>query len=62
MPIVALAESAVAVERADVAAAVFDAADQPGAHREHLQRRRVELLGARGGPGGPALRVIDGGT
>jgi hypothetical protein len=38
---------------------VFDAADQPDAHRDVLRRRRAELLGA---SDGPVLRVIDGGA
>jgi hypothetical protein len=46
-------------QRTDVAAAVFDAADQPGAHRDVLRRRRTELLGA---SDGPVLRVFDGGA
>jgi hypothetical protein len=46
MPVVALAESALRARRPDVAAAVFDAADQPGAHRDHLRRRRTTLLDA----------------
>lgn len=44
MPVVALAESALGARRPDVAAAVFDAADQPGAHRDYLRRRRAALL------------------
>jgi hypothetical protein len=43
-PIVALAESALRGHRSDVAAAVFDAADQPGPHRDYLRKRRRELL------------------
>lgn len=46
MPVVALAESALRARRPDVAAAVFDAADQPGAHRDHLRQRRAALLDA----------------
>jgi hypothetical protein len=57
MPIVALAESALRARRPDVVAAVFDAADQPGFHREHLHRRRRELLTA---PAAPHLRIADG--
>jgi hypothetical protein len=45
MPVVALAESALRARRPDVAEAVFDAADQAGAHRDYLRRRRTELLG-----------------
>jgi hypothetical protein len=40
-----------------VAAAVFDAADQPGFHREYLRRRRRELLDA---PAAPNLRIVTG--
>jgi hypothetical protein len=43
-PVVALAESALRARRPDIAEAVFDAADQPGAHRDHLRQRRYELL------------------
>jgi len=57
MPVVALAESALRAHRPDVAAAVFDAADQPGFHREYLRRRRRELLNA---PAAPHLRVVTG--
>lgn len=46
-----------AAHRPDVAAAVFDAADQPGLHREYLYRRRRELLKA---PAVPPLRVVKG--
>lgn len=45
MPIVGLAERAVACGRTDVAHAVFHAADQPGWHCDYLRRRRTELLG-----------------
>jgi len=44
MPIVGLAEQAVASGRPDIARAVFDAADQPGWHRDYLHRRRTKLL------------------
>jgi hypothetical protein len=57
MPIVALAESALRAHRPDVAAAVFDAADQPGSHRVYLRRRRRELLDA---PAGSHLRRVTG--
>jgi hypothetical protein len=46
MPVVTLAESALRARRHDVAATVFDAADQPGAHRDHLRPRRATLLDA----------------
>jgi hypothetical protein len=54
---VALAESALRAHRPDVAAAVFDAADQPGFQREYLRRRRRELLNAMAAPN---LRVVTG--
>jgi len=57
MPVVALAESALCAHRPDVAAAVFDAADQPGFQREYLRRRRRELLNAMAAPN---LRVVTG--
>jgi len=41
MPIVGLAERAVASGRPDIARALFDAADQPGWHRDYLHRRRT---------------------
>lgn len=44
MSVVALAESALRARRPDVAAEVFDAADQPGAHRDYLRQRRAALL------------------
>jgi hypothetical protein len=56
MPVVALAESALRAHRPDVAAAVFDAADQPGSHREYLRRRRRELLHASTSPN---LRIVN---
>lgn len=46
-PIVALAESALAAGRPQLAVEVFRAADQPGMHREHLRRRCLELTGER---------------
>lgn len=44
MPIVGLAEQAVTSGHPEVARAVFDAADQPGWHRDHLRRQRTRLL------------------
>ncbi|MGH8901687.1 MAG: hypothetical protein ACRDYA_08370 [Egibacteraceae bacterium] len=44
-PIVALAETAVARGRHDLALAIFAAADQPGRHRGHLRQRLLDLLG-----------------
>jgi hypothetical protein len=45
IPIDRMARKAVEDGRPDVAKAVFDAADRPGPHRDHLRRRRLELLG-----------------
>lgn len=45
MPIVGLAERALGCRRPDVAQAVFDAADQPGWHRDYLHQQRTRLLG-----------------
>jgi hypothetical protein len=50
MPVVALAEGALARGRGDVARAVFAAADQPGMQREYLRKRCVELTGATADP------------
>lgn len=44
MPIVGLAERAVASGRPEFARTVFEAADQPGWHRDHLRRQRTRLL------------------
>ncbi|MEX1271782.1 MAG: hypothetical protein WEB55_04940 [Acidimicrobiia bacterium] len=57
MPIVGLAERAVACGRSDIAHAVFDAADQPGWHRDYLRRRRTELLDE-AGAARPRLHVV----
>lgn len=56
-PIVALAEHALASGRCELAAAVFDAADQPGWHRDHLRRRRTQLLDEPTGTHG--LRLVE---
>jgi hypothetical protein len=45
MPIVALAQAALARRRTDVAVDVFRAADRPGFHRDYLHRRCQELTG-----------------
>lgn len=45
MPIVALAEAAIARGRDDVAREVFAAADQPGLQRDYLHKRCIELTG-----------------
>jgi hypothetical protein len=45
MPIVALAQAALARRRTDIAVEVFRAADKPGFHRDHLRRRCRELTG-----------------
>ncbi len=44
-PIVALAESAISGNRPEVAADVFEAADQPGHHRDHLRTKCLQLTG-----------------
>lgn len=44
-PVVALAESALAGGRPDLSADVFEAADQPGRHRDHLRTKCLQLLG-----------------
>lgn len=44
-PIVALAESALAAGRHQLAVEVFRAADQPGLHREHLRQRCLACTG-----------------
>lgn len=55
----ALAESALAAGRHDVAVDVFRAADQPGMHRDHLRRRCLALTGVQLDDGAPRLRVVD---
>jgi hypothetical protein len=57
-PIEALAESALAAGRHDVAVDVFRAADQPGMHRDHLRRRCLELTGVRLADGAPRPRIV----
>lgn len=54
MPIVGLAEQAMTSGRPEVARAVFDAADQPGCHRDHLRRQRTRLSDE----ASPDLRVV----
>lgn len=44
-PIVALAESAIAGNRPELAVDVFRAADRPGHHRDHLRTKCVQLTG-----------------
>ncbi|MGQ0433135.1 MAG: hypothetical protein ACT452_12095 [Microthrixaceae bacterium] len=58
MPIVALAESAVAAGRTELAVDVFTAADQPGMHRDHLRDRCLELTGVRLDDRQTDLRVV----
>lgn len=57
-PIVALAESAAATGRRELAVEVFRAADQPGMHRGHLRERCLKLTGVRLDDPPPALRVV----
>jgi len=58
-PIEALAQSATAGGRDELAVDVFRVADQPGMHRDHLRDRCLELTGVRldDGPA-PRLRVV----
>ncbi len=58
-PIEALATSALAGGRRDLAVDVFRAADAPGWHREHLRTRCLALTGQRLDDHAPALRVVD---
>jgi len=58
MPIVALAESAAAAGRKELAIEVFRAADQPGMHRDHLRDRCLKLTGIRLDGSPPPLRVV----
>jgi hypothetical protein len=58
MPIVALAESAAAAGRKELAIEVFRAADQPGMHRDHLRGRCLKLTGIRLDGSPPPLRVV----
>jgi hypothetical protein len=58
MPIVALAGSALSAHDQPLAVAVFQAADQPGAHRDYLRQRCLELTGARLDDSGPDLRLV----
>jgi hypothetical protein len=45
MPIVALAQAAIARDRHDIARQVFTAADRPRLQRDYLQERCIELTG-----------------
>ena len=58
MPIVALAESAAAAGRKELAIEVFRAADEPGMHRDHLRDRCRRLTGIRLDDPPPSLRVV----
>jgi hypothetical protein len=58
MPIVALAESAAAAGRNELAIEVFRAADQPGMQRNHLGERCLRLTGIRLDNPQPPLRVV----
>jgi len=46
MPIVALAQAALARDRPDIARNVFAAADRPGQQRDYLRERCIELTGS----------------
>lgn len=58
MPIVALAESAAAAGRKELAIEVFRAADQPGMHRDQVRDRCLKLTGVRLDDLPPSLRVV----
>jgi len=60
MPIVALAESALAASRHDLAVEVFQAADRPGMHQDHLRHRGMQLTGVRVDESEPHLRIVTG--
>ncbi len=57
-PVAALAESAMAADRRDIAVDVFRAADQPGMHRDTLRQRCHALTGVRLPDPEPHLRVV----
>lgn len=50
-PVVALAESAIAGSRLELAVDVLRAADEPGHHREHLRTKCLQLTGVSLGDG-----------
>ena len=56
-PVALLAETALAAGRRDIAAAVFDAADQPGHLGDHLRKLRHQMLGG-GRSNGRHLRAV----
>lgn len=58
-PIVALAESALAAGRHQLAVHVFRAADQPGMHRDHLRQRCFALTGEHLNGASTHLRVVE---
>jgi hypothetical protein len=58
IPVVALAESAIAAGQRDLAVDVFRAADQPGMHRDHLRQRCYALTGVRLPDPESHLRVV----
>lgn len=58
VPIVALAQSALAAGRRQLAVDVFREADQPGMHREHLRQRCLTLTGERLDDYPPGLRLV----
>ena len=57
--VVALAESALAARRDDLAVDVFRAADQPGMHRDHLRERCRKMTGHRLDEPVPRLRIVE---
>jgi len=58
MPIVALAESAAAAGRTELAIEIFRAADQPGMHCDLLRERCLKLTGMRLDDPASTLRVV----
>jgi hypothetical protein len=62
MPIVALAQAAIARDRHDIAREVFAAADRPGLQRDHLRERCIELTtlfpAIHSRPGRPATALV----
>lgn len=58
LPIVALADSAVAGRHHQLAVDIFRAADQPGMHRDHLRDRCRQLTGVALAEPSNALRVV----
>jgi hypothetical protein len=58
MPIVVLAESALAASRHDLAVDVFRAANQPGMHQDHLRQRCLKMTDVRLDEPERRLRIV----